>query len=350
MRTLRRLCAMLGDGMNIYNGKSKGNKKIEIIQVMRGIAALGIVYFHTEYGPYKSANWGVDFFFILSGFFLMVSTELNEGGVKYWKNKLIRLCPMYYIMTIVVAIGYLALPTAFHSKVVNAETVVKSFLFIPCYASDGKIFPVYSLGWTLNLEMFYYLLFFVAMKINHKHRGSIAASTVVILLLLGQLLHSENACFQFWTQTQLINFVVGIGLYGLMRGIDRIEMKRGTATTGIIVSIFLLFSGKYVLGIYFSVLWNTLWGGVLLFFCLPLKNVSVNPFLKTLGDMSFYIYMTHCLLVRTACRVLIDNTKLSAQNTLTVIAVIVIAVVFSWLVYQIFEKWFIQTILRRTLK
>ena len=25
-------------------------KKIEIIQVMRGIAALGIVYFHTEYG------------------------------------------------------------------------------------------------------------------------------------------------------------------------------------------------------------------------------------------------------------------------------------------------------------
>lgn len=55
-------------------------KRLEIIQAMRGIAALGIVYFHTEYGPWKSANWGVDFFFILSGYFLMLSTEINRGG------------------------------------------------------------------------------------------------------------------------------------------------------------------------------------------------------------------------------------------------------------------------------
>lgn len=60
--------------------RSMANKKIEIIQAMRGIAALGIVYFHTEYGPWKSANWGVDFFFILSGFFLMMSTEISGGG------------------------------------------------------------------------------------------------------------------------------------------------------------------------------------------------------------------------------------------------------------------------------
>lgn len=62
------------------------NKKIEIIQVMRGIAALGIVYFHTEYGFWKSANWGVDFFFILSGYFLMMSTRMYRGGYNTGKT------------------------------------------------------------------------------------------------------------------------------------------------------------------------------------------------------------------------------------------------------------------------
>lgn len=55
-------------------------KKLEILQAVRGIAAIGIVYFHTEYGPWKSANWGVDFFFLLSGFLAMLSTRLGGGG------------------------------------------------------------------------------------------------------------------------------------------------------------------------------------------------------------------------------------------------------------------------------
>ena len=51
--------------------------KLEIFQAVRGIAAIGIVCFHTEYGPWKSANWGVDFFFLQSGFLAMLSTRLG---------------------------------------------------------------------------------------------------------------------------------------------------------------------------------------------------------------------------------------------------------------------------------
>lgn len=54
--------------------------RLEILQVAKGIAAIGIVYFHTEYGPWRSANWGVDFFFILSGFLTMFSTGIGRGG------------------------------------------------------------------------------------------------------------------------------------------------------------------------------------------------------------------------------------------------------------------------------
>lgn len=249
-------------------------------------------------------------------------------------------------MTIVVIIGYIVFPSIFRSTVVNTETVVKSFLFLPCYARNGNIFPVYSIGWTLNLEMFYYLLFFAAMKINHRLRGRIAVGMTGALIVFGLLYHPENAILKFWTSTRLINFIVGVGIYGLSKRLDRIELNRVIAAAGIVVSILFLFSGRYMMGEHFDVLWNTFWGGVLLFFCLPLKNVSVNPLMKTLGDMSYSIYMTHFMIIGTVCRMLIDNTRMNVQNTMIVIAAMVIAVACSWLVYMIFEKFLVKTILR----
>lgn len=319
-----------------------GRKKIEIIQAIRGIAALGIVYFHTEYGPWKSANWGVDLFFILSGYFLMMSTERNRGGY-YWKNKLLRLCPLYYTMTMVVALGCLLVPSVFRSTIVNAETLIKSFLFLPCYAGSGRIYPVYSVGWTMNLEMFFYLLFFAAMKINHKHRGSIAVCMICFLSLTGMLLRPQSVVLKFWTQTRLINFAAGIGAYGIEKKTGEPEIGRRICLAGMGVVLTLLFSGRYLVGEQFYHLWNVWWGSVLLFLSLPLKEMPVPGVLKRLGDMSYSIYMTHFLIIGSACRVLIDNTKLSARNTVLVIAAVAFVVPCSWIVYQIFEirlvKW-----------
>ncbi len=314
-----------------------GRKKIEIIQAMRGIAALGIVYFHTEYGPWRSANWGVDFFFILSGYFLMMSTKAVVGGGQYWKSKLRRICPLYYFMTIVVAIGCLLVPSVFRSTIVNAETLIKSFLFLPCYAGNGKIFPVYSIGWTLNLEMFFYLLFFIALKINHKQRGNIVIGMACLLIVLGIVFRPENVMLKFWTQPRLFDFVIGIGIYCLEQRMGRPKVDRKICITGIGASILLLFSGYYLLGDCFGYLWNMLWGGILLFLCLPLYDMPVNRFMKLLGDMSYSIYMAHFLIIGFICRVLIDNTKLSLTNTVFVMAAVAFVIPCSWVVYQVFE-------------
>ncbi len=311
---------------------SKG-KKIEIIQAIRGIAALGIVYFHTEYGPWRSANWGVDFFFILSGYFLMLSTKTVVGGGSYWKRKMLRICPLYYVMTIVVAIGCLLVPSVFRTTIVNVKTLIKSILFLPCYAHNNKIFPIYSIGWTLNLEIFFYLLFFVAMRINHRRRGSIAVGSVFLLVLLGQLLHPQDAMLKFWTQSRLFDFVIGIWIYCLEQ-----KTNRMICIAGISASILLLFSGKYLLGDHFSYLWNTLWSSILLLLCLPLHNMPVKGLLKSLGDMSYSIYMSHYPIIAFVCWVLIDNTKLSLTNTAIVMMAIIFVIPCSWVMYQVFEK------------
>lgn len=241
-------------------------------------------------------------------------------------------------MTIVVAIGCVFVPSLFRSTIVNAETTIKSFLFIPCFARDGKIYPVYSVGWTLNLEMFFYLLFFAAMRINHRHRGSIAAGTVCLLILLGWLLQPRNSIMKFWTQTRMLDFMVGIGLYRLDQKAGKIRIRKEICFAGMGAAILLLFSGAYLLGDHFSFFWNMLWGGVLLFLCLPLKEEAANRYLKALGDMSYSLYMTHFLIIGLICRVFIPDASLSVKNTVIVIGAIAVSVLCASFVYWLFEK------------
>lgn len=313
-------------------------KKIEIVQVMRGIAALGVVYFHTEYGPWQSANWGVDFFFILSGYFLMMSTENNGGGVCYWKNKLMRLCPLYYIFTLMVAVGFKMAPSVFRSTVVNGETLLKSFLFIPCYARQGMIFPIYSIGWTLNLEMFFYVLFFLAMKINHRCRGFIASGMICVLIVLGMVYKPQNAIMKFWTQQMLFEFVLGIAVYGLQARIGEFKVNQKVCIVGIGVILLLQFSYKILLEGRYHLACSMVLSTLLLLLCLPLKDMKVNHHLKQLGDMSYTLYLTHFFIVGTICRVLIDNSRISIKNTCIVVITIAMTILLSWYVHLEFEK------------
>ena len=46
--------------------------------------------------------------------------------------------------------------------VVFAQQPHRSFLFYPYLRPDGLVSPVHALGWTLNYEMFFYVLFAVA--------------------------------------------------------------------------------------------------------------------------------------------------------------------------------------------
>lgn len=150
-------------------------------------------------------------------------------------------------MTVVVAIGYMLLPQFFRSTVVNVETLVKSFLFLLCYAENDKIYPVYSIGWTLNLEMFFYLLFFVAMKMNHKQCGNIAMGMTCLLILAGILLEPQSVMLKFWTQTRLVDFITGIGIYELEQKVGDVRINKKICTGAILAMLIGLFSGKYLL-------------------------------------------------------------------------------------------------------
>lgn len=253
-------------------------------------------------------------------------------------------------MTVVVAIGYMLLSQFFRSTVVNVGTLVKSFLFLPCYAENDKIYPVYSIGWTLNLEMFFYFLFFVAMKMNHKQRGNIAVVMACLLILAGILFEPQNVMLKFWTKTRLVDFITGIGIYELEQKVGEVRINKKICTGVILAMLIGLFSREYLLGDWFTYLWNTCCGAVLLFFCLPFKGISVNRYLRGLGDISYAIYMTHFLIIGIVCRVFIDNTEVNFFNTCVVIIAALSVIGCAVITDQIFQVVLFKRHWKRSIK
>ena len=64
--------------------------------------------------------------------------------------------PMYYLFTIALVLVWFVFPQGFKNVYISAEAIIKSLCFIPYYIGDSG--PILSLGWTLNYEIFFYVI------------------------------------------------------------------------------------------------------------------------------------------------------------------------------------------------
>ena len=160
------------------SGASQGSQQIRSVQALRAIAALFVVTYHSTVlchdevasaplGTWDNGNSGVDLFFVISGFIMMVSSQRlrqrTDGWLKFIRLRLVRLVPLYWLATaaklaLVTAIPAVALHT--HPDAWNA---VASLLFIPSVDAAGMIVPVIGVGWTLSFEMLFYAAFAAAL-------------------------------------------------------------------------------------------------------------------------------------------------------------------------------------------
>jgi exopolysaccharide production protein ExoZ len=145
------------------------------LQVVRGLAAMLVVLAHAnveavEYGVWDKQYFyfggsGVDIFFAVSGFIMVLTTHHIWGARQEWwrgffKRRLTRIVPMYWLITSVkLAIVLLVPSVALHSSS-EPWYVISSYLFIPSLNSvSGEIQPLLTVGWTLNYEMLFYTIF-----------------------------------------------------------------------------------------------------------------------------------------------------------------------------------------------
>ena len=185
------------------------------IQYLRAAAAIAVVLFHAaEKLGYSFAIGavGVDVFFVVSGFIMWVVAERRSPTpLSFLRGRIRRIVPVYWMATAVMIAG--GVVGLFPNLRLSIGHVLASFLFIPARSpSNGEIWPVLVQGWTLNYEMFFYVVFAAALFLPRRWRFLAIGMLFAALVVVGQMFASDNLFLVTYTRPIILEFVAGMAI------------------------------------------------------------------------------------------------------------------------------------------
>lgn len=163
--------------------------RLEQLTFTRFLAAISIVVFH--YGVnifpfshdsinflFKQANIGVSYFFVLSGFVMIIAYG-NKDKIEfcdYIKRRFARIYPVYFLAIIILLAYFVILgrPIDFKGLILNI-TLIQSWF--PGFAGSFN-----SPGWSLAVEMFFYISF--PFLFNHFYKKYDIKKLVIPILII----------------------------------------------------------------------------------------------------------------------------------------------------------------------
>lgn len=313
------------------------------IQALRGISAIFIVLEHVRF--LNCGAFGVDIFFCISGFMIMLSTHRDTSH--FLGKRLIRILPFYYLMTICTFIAVCLLPDLFAQTRPDPLFLVKSLLFIPFDIGGGVLQPLLRVGWTVNCEIFFYLIFWLAMKLSHRHRGLICGCLLFGIMALARLLPNAPAPLTFYGAPVMADFLLGILCYHGARAIFKRHVTGRLPKFCPAVCIFLAFGcfvglliTRNIMGVPDSdrpLLWGIPAAVIVLAFFTAGLSFHTPFSLKRLGDISFSLYLVHYYPVTMLDRLVFDFgscTPLSLAGTMLALTVSVLLALAGWAVIE----------------
>jgi exopolysaccharide production protein ExoZ len=203
-----------------YAGASRP-QTVVAIQYLRAVAAGLIAFQHAMGIPafvHYAAHFGtvgVDLFFVISGFIMWTTTEGSERApVHFWLARIVRVVPLYWIFTTIYVAAALLTPEGFYVVHLQAAHIIKSYLFVPAtHPNLGLIAPVYTLGWTLNYEMFFYFVFGLCLSVPWpRARFALLAAAFLLLVAGGLLTQPQGALARTYTDPIMLEFLTGVML------------------------------------------------------------------------------------------------------------------------------------------
>ncbi|WP_194134376.1 acyltransferase family protein [Salipiger mangrovisoli] len=143
------------------------------LQVGRAIAAIAVVIFHANtffvpqrlHGGDSAARIfdmgyaGVEYFFVLSGFIMVLSHRHQFGDAScagnFLTKRVVRIIPFYWAVMLVLLAMMLVYPSAADGRF-SVENLLHSLFLVP--NSDGTPLMIHS-AWTLSHEFLFYFVF-----------------------------------------------------------------------------------------------------------------------------------------------------------------------------------------------
>ena len=213
------------------------------LQVLRGFAALGVVFFHTDYrlaGDWHTEFFGVATFFVISGFIMGFITRDNADD--FLAKRLVRIAPLYWLCTVVLLVvmfrlglfesGLWTQPLDDRPGEPLWSYVGRGLLFLPL----GDKYPILNVGWSLHFEMYFYLLFAAALWISRRAAPLIVAASLLALGVAEGTVCTAAVC-HYLSMDYLRFFIAGIAIfYGLQHLTPRSPRRWLVACGAVVVA------------------------------------------------------------------------------------------------------------------
>ncbi len=310
----------------------KNNAELFSIQYLRALAALGVVLWHGSISlldhehfliPMRACTAGVDVFFVISGFIMFYTTvdrQVTPG--QFYLRRLIRIVPPYFAFSTLAFLIARVAPTKTRTFSPHFLDYLRSILFIPYYTPtnlDGHwatplVRPEVGQGWTLNYEVFFYVIFGVCLFLPPHHRVRCMVLICITLSIMGAIAHPTGAILSTYTDPLLLEFIFGVLLghffVRYLRDSPTFkETRRGWAPVGaalVILALVTLVAQNFSEWGLFRTITFGLPALALVAGALLLERSGYVPrlnFLLLLGNASYTLYLMHLFVLGILRRV-----------------------------------------------
>ncbi|SHE71459.1 acyltransferase family protein [Chryseobacterium vrystaatense] len=329
--------------------------KISQITFTRFLAALAIVisHFNKDMFVYKTdyiadiflkANVGVSYFFILSGFIMIVAYHKKQKieYLEYYKNRFARIYPLYVLGLL------LYLVTRY-----SGFSVGNALLYLLGLQSwiPGKAMILNFPGWSISVEFLFYLIFPLLYNYFYSKKNKSIWIAAIVLWVITQVFshlfvaspsykgpHTESHEFLYYFPLMHVSeFMVG-NLAGLF-------FTNNFKQRNYDIPVILIFAAIMIALIFVPLFYHN---GLMAVLFIPLiillsrnngfvtKLFSLKP-LEYLGEASYAVYITH-IPVLYILRELLKWEKYKLDINTVFWIYLLILVLMSILFYQFIEK------------
>jgi exopolysaccharide production protein ExoZ len=338
------------------------NKNIISLQYLRAYAAILVVLNHVWTGGYIAKSlgfhhiggFGVDVFFITSGFIMcytLASSFSNPFSIAkdFIVRRIIRIYPAYLIALIPFFLLYIFKQFKNHNEI-SFGVIIGNLLLSPGFIPNPDYKMFLAVAWTLVYEMFFYVIFSIAIVLSKNKTQAISRfSTVIIFMVILTNLFGLQGDRLGWVNlnyiigdTLMLNFVMGAFCYFFYHTMQRMKFS------GFMPPLLIL-----ILTTYASTLATA---GVPRFFCFGLIAVLVviitlmtevkkpSKVLTLLGNASYSIYLTHLLCAIFSQKI---QEKIDINQDIIGFLISTIAIFLGVLFYKLIEQPLTNVILKK---